>query len=37
MAKGNGKVIGMNQPKQSAPQMQIDPTKLDTVRCEECD
>ena len=36
MAKVNGKVIGMNQPKQSAPQMQIDPTKLDTVRCEEC-
>jgi uncharacterized Zn finger protein len=37
MAKGNGKVIGMNQPTQAAPQMQIDPTKLDTVRCEECD
>jgi uncharacterized Zn finger protein len=37
MAKGNGKVIGMNQPTQASPQMQIDPTKLDTVRCEECD
>ena len=37
MAKGNGKVIGMNQPKQSAPQMQIDPTKLDTVSCENCE
>jgi hypothetical protein len=35
MAKGNGKVIGMNQPTQASPQMQIDPTKLDTVRCEE--
>ena len=37
MAKGKGKVIGMNQPTQAAPKMQLDPTKLDTVRCEECD
>lgn len=37
MAKGKGKVIGMNQSKQPAPNMQLDPTKLDTVRCEECD
>ena len=37
MGKGNGKVIGMNQPKQAAPQMQIDPTKLDTVSCENCE
>lgn len=37
MAKGKGKVIGMNQSKQAAPNMQLDPTKLDTIRCEECD
>lgn len=35
---GKGKVIGMNQkqPTQQAPQMQIDPTKLDTVTCVNC-
>ena len=36
---GKGKVIGMggnqNQPK--APQMNLDPTKLPTVHCENCD
>ena len=37
MSKGKGKVIGMNQPTQAAPKMQLDPTKLDTVRCESCD
>ena len=36
MAKKSGKVIGMSQPP-TAPKMQLDPTKLDTVRCEECD
>jgi len=35
MAKEKGKVIGMNQ-QQQAPQMNIDPTKLDTVECENC-
>lgn len=34
MAKEKGKVIGINQ--QQAPQMNIDPTKLDTVECENC-
>ena len=37
MSKGKGKVIGMNQPTQAAPKMQLDPTKLDTIRCESCD
>jgi|TARA_B110000858_G_C17452801_1_gene314949 uncharacterized Zn finger protein len=37
MAKGKSKVIGMNQPSAGAPGMQLDPTKLETVRCEECD
>lgn len=32
-----GKVIGMNQSKTGIPKMQLDPTKLDTVHCENCD
>lgn len=36
MAKEKGKVIGMNQ-QQQAPQMNIDPTKLDTVECKNCE
>ena len=36
MAKG--KVVGMGGSKQGPPQaqMKLDPTKLDTIRCEEC-
>jgi|TARA_B110000444_G_C18681593_1_gene520023 uncharacterized Zn finger protein len=40
MGKGKGKVIGMGgRPPQQPPQSQLklDPTKLETVRCEECD
>jgi len=33
---GNGKVINMNK-NQQKPQLNIDPSKLDTVRCENCD
>jgi hypothetical protein len=36
MSKGKGKVINMGH-QQKGPQMQIDPTKLDTVRCGHCD
>jgi uncharacterized Zn finger protein len=32
-----GKVIGMNQSKAGIPKMQLDPTKLDTFHCENCD
>ena len=36
--KGKGRVVGMGQ-KQGPPQaqMQLDPTKLPTVHCENCD
>lgn len=39
MAKDKGKVVGLgNGPKPPhQPRMQLDPTKLDTVRCENCD
>jgi hypothetical protein len=37
MKKKSGKVVGMNQPPPAAPNMQLDPTKLDTIRCEECE
>ena len=30
-----GKVIGMGS--DESPKLQIDPTKLDTVQCENCD
>lgn len=38
MAKGKGKskVVGMGQPSQQAPQMQLDPTKLPTIECGNC-
>ena len=36
---GKGKVIGMGGSKQGPPQaqMNLDPTKLPTVSCENCD
>jgi DNA-directed RNA polymerase subunit RPC12/RpoP len=37
MANEKGKVIDMKPPAQQSPQIQIDPTKLDTVRCTNCD
>jgi len=37
MAKKQGKVIPMGGQKQSAPQMQIDPFKLPTVTCPNCE
>jgi uncharacterized Zn finger protein len=39
MGKGKGKVIGMGGSKQGPPQaqMKLDPTKLPTVTCENCD
>jgi|TARA_Y100000389_G_scaffold23410_1_gene20018 uncharacterized Zn finger protein len=39
MGKGKGKVIGMGGSKQGPPQaqMKLDPTKLPTVHCENCD
>jgi len=36
MAKRKGKVIGMGG-KPQQPQMKLDPTKLPTVHCENCD
>jgi hypothetical protein len=39
MAKTKGKVVGLggaHKPPHQ-PQMQIDPTKLDTVSCENCE
>lgn len=35
--KQQGKVVQMGQQKQQAPQMQIDPFKLPTVTCPNCD
>ena len=37
MAKGKSKVVGMGGQKPPQAQMQLDPTKLDTVRCENCE
>jgi uncharacterized Zn finger protein len=39
MGKGKGKIIGMGGSKQGPPQaqMKLDPTKLPTVHCENCD
>jgi len=35
--KGKGRVLGMNQNQQAQPKLNIDPTKLPTVKCENCD
>jgi hypothetical protein len=35
--KGKGRVVGMGQQQPPQPQMQLDPTKLPTVTCENCD
>ena len=37
--KGKGRVIGMGGNPQQPPQaqMKLDPTKLETVKCENCD
>ena len=37
MAKGKGKVPGMGNQQAPQAQMQLDPTKLETVQCENCD
>jgi uncharacterized Zn finger protein len=37
MANGKGKVLGMGNKQAPQPQMQLDPTKLETVQCENCD
>lgn len=37
MAKGKGKVLGMGNQQAPQAQMQLDPTKLETVQCENCD
>jgi uncharacterized Zn finger protein len=37
MGKGKGKVVGMNPQQQQSPQLNIDPTKLDTISCENCE
>jgi len=35
--KGKGRVVGMGQQQPPQAQMQLDPTKLPTVMCENCD
>ena len=37
MANGKGKVLGMGNQQAPQAQMQLDPTKLETVQCENCD